>query len=163
MTLYSCVMDDEERRTRHREAVRKHREANREAYNAYQRAYMQRLRDADPERAAAIATRSYDRNSGRRRAAERAAFDLLKAAPCMDCGVGYPPYVMQFDHRNPDEKSLATDITIMRRPATVREAELAKCDLVCANCHAERTHQQRLAGRRFGGAPRTRAREGVTG
>ena len=26
------------------------------------------------------------------------------------------------------------------------EAEIAKCDVVCSNCHRERTHQRRLDG-----------------
>ena len=27
-----------------------------------------------------------------------------KSKPCMDCGISYPPYVMDFDHRNPSKK-----------------------------------------------------------
>ena len=62
-----------------------------------------------------------------------------KNVPCMDCGKKYPPYVMDFDHRDPSTKSF----TISQRRATISlqalENEIAKCDIICANCHRERT------------------------
>jgi hypothetical protein len=71
----------------------------------------------------------------------RAWFSTLKQHPCLDCGVSYPPWIMQFDHR-PDEEKVA-DLARMVSRGFARwkiEAEIKKCDLVCANCHAERTH-----------------------
>ena len=120
--------------------------------------YMRDWRARNPERARAADTRNYDNNRARLRERWRAQLDGLKAAPCADCGIQYPPHVMQFDHLDPDTKSFAIDATAMGRRPEVIAAELAKCDLVCANCHAERTHQQRLAGRRFGGTARIRPR-----
>eukprot|EP00919_Chromeraceae_sp_WS-2016_P077455 GHVR01183293.1.p1 GENE.GHVR01183293.1~~GHVR01183293.1.p1 ORF type:complete len:162 (-),score=0.17 GHVR01183293.1:72-557(-) len=64
-----------------------------------------------------------------------------KKKPCMDCGATYPPYVMTFDHRDPIMKSFE----ISRAAHVTHErflVELEKCDLVCANCHAERTWGQ---------------------
>jgi hypothetical protein len=65
-----------------------------------------------------------------------------KAAPCADCGVQYPYYVMDFDHR-PDEVKLfeMSDSYTLRMELML--AEIAKCDVVCANCHRERTHTRR--------------------
>lgn len=63
----------------------------------------------------------------------------LKSEPCMDCGVAYPPHVMDFDHRDPAEK---TDVinTLMKRGSWKKlNEEIDKCDVVCANCHRERT------------------------
>lgn len=57
----------------------------------------------------------------------------------MDCGVRYPPYVMEFDHRRDEKrKSIA-----QMKTNTVAKllTEMAKCDIVCSNCHAERTYQ----------------------
>jgi len=62
---------------------------------------------------------------------------------CCECGGKFPYYVLDFDHRNPEEKSY--------QPAKLAEtgswdkmlAEIAKCDVVCANCHRERTHQKK--------------------
>lgn len=62
---------------------------------------------------------------------------------CADCGVSYPPYVMQFDHIGEDkDRALAV---MAQAPVSLArlDAEIAKCELVCANCHAARTWQRR--------------------
>jgi len=64
----------------------------------------------------------------------------VKKSPCVDCGKQYPPYVMQFDHRDPTQKLF--NIGNNNRTLALTMAEIAKCDLVCANCHAERTWGQ---------------------
>ena len=61
---------------------------------------------------------------------------------CVDCGESYPDYVMQFDHRNPKEKEFGIGSGNTIALEKIR-CEAEKCDLVCANCHAERTAQQR--------------------
>ncbi len=68
-----------------------------------------------------------------------------KAAPCADCGEGYPHYVMDFDHVR-GEKLFA--IGSMSRATAVHKlyAEIAKCDVVCANCHRQRTYERRAEG-----------------
>lgn len=61
----------------------------------------------------------------------------------MDCGIGYPFYVMQFDHRPGENKCFSLGGAANRNlPRAVLEAEIAKCDVVCGNCHAERTYQR---------------------
>ena len=66
----------------------------------------------------------------------------LKQKPCMDCGVQYPPYVMDFDHR--DKRTKAAGINQMINLHSYSKdkilAEINKCDLVCANCHRIRTY-----------------------
>lgn len=69
----------------------------------------------------------------------------LKNKPCLDCGQTYPPYVMEFDHRDPKTK-LFSPGNFGFCSKKEFEVELAKCDLVCANCHRVRTYKQRLAG-----------------
>jgi hypothetical protein len=68
----------------------------------------------------------------------------LRRVPCADCGKTNPPYVMDFDHRDPSAKSfsLLADATLLKN-RDVLLAEVAKCDVVCANCHAIRTSRQR--------------------
>ena len=68
----------------------------------------------------------------------------LKKPPCTDCKVSYPYYVMHFDHRDPTKKEFAVSSVIGNISNERLFAEIAKCDLVCANCHAERTYRQRL-------------------
>ncbi len=61
----------------------------------------------------------------------------------MDCGVYYPPFVMDFDHRDPTKK-VSKISNLMRLGSRQKlEAELAKCDLVCSNCHRIRTHKKK--------------------
>ncbi|ANA86867.1 HNH endonuclease [Gordonia phage Bachita] len=61
---------------------------------------------------------------------------------CVDCGYVGPPFMYDFDHRDPTEKLFAigsgASISYDRQLA-----ESEKCDLVCASCHRMRTHLQR--------------------
>lgn len=66
-----------------------------------------------------------------------------KTFPCLDCGVQYPYYVMDFDHREGETKKYELN-RVGRMTMRALETEIAKCDLVCANCHRERTHQRKL-------------------
>lgn len=67
----------------------------------------------------------------------------IKNRPCMDCGVSYPFYVMQFDHRDANSKSFSIGTCYSSgKSIRVVEEEISKCDVVCANCHAERTYQR---------------------
>ena len=68
----------------------------------------------------------------------------FKRRPCSDCGGEYPPYLMDFDHVTGDKLD---DICGMRMRTVEREtilAEIAKCEVVCANCHRARTPMRRL-------------------
>ena len=66
----------------------------------------------------------------------------LKCKPCYDCKRKYPYYVMDFDHvRGTKSFNLARSAVRYGKRRVL--AEVAKCDLVCANCHRTRTHQRR--------------------
>lgn len=84
----------------------------------------------------------------RRRVKSRDFVRAAKAKPCTDCGAVYPYYVMQFDHLDPSTK-LFNIGTYVGQNYSIPEiaAEIEKCELVCANCHAERTHQRRSGDR----------------
>jgi hypothetical protein len=63
-----------------------------------------------------------------------------KDRPCMDCGVHYHAWVMDFDHREHGDKEFLISKASWRGNAIERViAEIAKCDVVCANCHRMRT------------------------
>lgn len=71
----------------------------------------------------------------------------LRTVPCVDCGERFPPYVMEFDHRDPETKLFAlTSSRAMLKPREELLAEIAKCDIVCANCHRARTYAAFMAG-----------------
>lgn len=84
-----------------------------------------------------------DRNKVRRKKLFN-FIDSFKQKPCMDCGKSYPVYVMDFDHR--DEKEKFLEVSLMGRNLYSKikiQKEIEKCDLVCSNCHRERTHQRK--------------------
>ena len=68
----------------------------------------------------------------------------LKNLPCKDCGISYPYYVMEYDHL----KDKTGNVGILANRGNLKKvlAEIEKCELVCANCHRERTHQRQIAG-----------------
>ena len=75
----------------------------------------------------------------RRRAIIRAAKDI----PCTDCHRQYPYYVMDLDHvRGTKVINLGLAIARGYSERAIHE-EIAKCDVVCANCHRERTYQRK--------------------
>lgn len=67
-----------------------------------------------------------------------------KSKPCQDCGVTYPYYVMDLDHRPGEKKEFM--LSQWARNIGRVQAELAKCDTVCSNCHRERTQQRKQWG-----------------
>jgi hypothetical protein len=84
-----------------------------------------------------------------------------KVGPCSDCGVTYPIHVMQLDHRPGSGKAFNVSSVLWGKRDPGRDAaaaelgsivaalraEIAKCDLVCANCHAERTFGRHVSPR----------------
>ena len=79
--------------------------------------------------------------SARRRRIENLRFVLeyLMVHPCVDCGET-DLLVLQFDHTNLDEKREVMGMLLLSRMKI--EAEIAKCLVRCANCHAKRTAKQ---------------------
>ncbi len=69
----------------------------------------------------------------------------VKSAPCTDCGVRYPPYVMDMDHVGEKLFTIGKAVGTASVTLDQLEAELASCEVVCANCHRERTHRRRAS------------------
>lgn len=74
-----------------------------------------------------------------------------RQVPCADCGGRFEPHQMDFDHRDPSTKSfnLMSGRSMLMSTAKLR-AEAAKCDVVCANCHAVRTQKKWQQARPIG-------------
>ena len=84
------------------------------------------------------------RSNLKKRLFRRDLLRQLKSVPCMDCGVAYPTHVMEFDHvRGVKRFNLAASPWLNAEGIL---AEASKCEIVCANCHRERT-MRRLQGR----------------
>lgn len=115
----------------HREERRAWQAAHREERRVYGKAYREAHRETRRVYQAAY-NRAY-------RKGLRAILIEAKSRPCMDCGASYPYYVMDFDHVR-GTKAFNISRTVGQSPESLR-AEIAKCDLVCSNCHRLRTHQ----------------------
>jgi hypothetical protein len=77
-----------------------------------------------------------------RRTEQRAVIWDHKRKPCTDCKIQYDPWVMDFDHvRGKKRFNLNRLVKISASWNTILE-EIAKCEVVCANCHRARTHSR---------------------
>lgn len=65
-----------------------------------------------------------------------------KDVPCADCGIRFPYYVMDFDHVDGD-KRFNIGRGLSNWSLRDVEREIAKCEVVCANCHRIREYRRR--------------------
>ena len=97
-------------------------------YNAYMREYMRKRRQT-------VKGKEETRRSDKLRHKKwRTWIEEQKSKPCKQCGGKFPTYVMEFHHRESSKK----EFMIGHGRGRTREAvikEIAKCDLLCANCH----------------------------
>lgn len=125
-------------------AVNEYRRGHgRERSNTLQRAYnaRQEVKERRATYSAEPAQAEYNRAaSAKQRIAFKEWLWVLKSKPCTDCGNFYHPVAMQFDHIPERGKKLfEVNMGASNRGQASILAELAKCELVCANCHAVRT------------------------
>jgi hypothetical protein len=62
---------------------------------------------------------------------------------CTDCDKSYHSSVMEFDHIINDKRFNIADAVRNGLSIKALEAEILKCELVCANCHRLRTFLRR--------------------
>lgn len=69
--------------------------------------------------------------------------EIKNNTPCTDCHRKYPYYVMQFDHTGHSAKT-ANISDLVRKTVDFSRIwkELAKTEVVCANCHHIRTYKR---------------------
>jgi len=84
-----------------------------------------------------------DRASAKQRKKKLDLIHAFKQKPCQDCGGKFHPEAMEFDHRDGETKSFSISYHGRRVGGEALLAEIAKCDLVCANCHRVRTARRR--------------------
>lgn len=102
------------------------------------RSYDKALYDSDPDRKALKL-----RSATEYKAGIRQWYNLLKEGKvCTDCGNSYHFAAMQWDHLPGFTKhtELAKLVKAGGKKAILEE--IAKCELVCANCHSVRTYNR---------------------
>lgn len=152
------MADDEERKQKRAEYMKRYYAQNAEyraASKARAKAHREAAKAADPEafakRAAGYAKAWRDRhpeksaanklkqNRAARARAREFIIAIKRSTPCADCGGFFHPVCMDFDHVNGVKES-ALSVLVGRGATNERlMREIAKCELVCANCHRVRT------------------------
>lgn len=81
----------------------------------------------------------------RRGSLRKATLDRLKVERgCERCGFRGEACQLDWDHRDPKQKSFClTHRAQVQRPMPSLLAEAMKCQVLCANCHRLRHHQER--------------------
>ncbi len=70
-------------------------------------------------------------------------YEYLSTHPCEMCGESRPACLC-FHHRNPKDKDIELSIAVFHQYSQARlEAEIAKCTVLCQNCHAIVTAQEK--------------------
>jgi hypothetical protein len=65
------------------------------------------------------------------------------AHPCVDCGEG-DIRCLDLDHRDRAQKFKSVSYLVKSRATLEKvKAEIAKCDVRCANCHRKRSHDEK--------------------
>ena len=72
---------------------------------------------------------------------------IKSSEPCTDCGGYFHFAAMTYDHLPGHEKRGDISDLVAGGYRSVLVTEMAKCDLVCANCHAIRTYRRREEAR----------------
>jgi hypothetical protein len=103
---------------------------NKEQQRAAQRKYY----EANKEKVKEVAR-------DRRNLVTRYIQEYKQAKGCLDCGIEYPYWVLEFDHVRGTKLG---NISSMYRTHSFDEvkAEIEKCEVVCANCHKDRTRRR---------------------
>lgn len=77
----------------------------------------------------------------RRQITRKMLYDYLIAHPCKNCGER-DPIVLEFHHRGNKKETVSRLATYGFNPQRLM-AEIAKCDVLCANCHRRVTAKDR--------------------
>lgn len=83
------------------------------------------------------------RIAARRVQEKRTLVRELKKAPCVDCNGVFPTDVMEYDHLRDKVRDVSKLAGSSRCGVKQVLDEIAKCDLVCANCHRIRSLRRR--------------------
>jgi transposase len=88
--------------------------------------------------------KTHVRTSRSRTTAKRKLWKYKETMGCTDCKEMYPHYMLDFDHL-PEFEKVDSPAQLIHRYSWKRALEeIAKCEVVCANCHKIRTWQRYL-------------------
>ena len=80
---------------------------------------------------------------GKKRAAKWRLAQIIKLEQgCADCGYKKSAYALQFDHIGDNKKNCVSNLIAKDYSWKAILEEIAKCQVLCANCHAIRTNKR---------------------
>ncbi|MCA9388776.1 hypothetical protein KC644_03380 [Candidatus Berkelbacteria bacterium] len=85
-----------------------------------------------------------EKNRKRRAKLRKYIADIKSKTPCTDCKIQYPYYVMDFDHLS-SKKGIISKVVASNNLKALKD-EIAKCEIVCSNCHRKRTYSRLSPG-----------------
>lgn len=86
-----------------------------------------------------------DRATKQQQLLRQYVWEVKQRNPCKHCGESHPA-ALQFHHRNPAEKDIEIAKAILHGYSLKRlQAEIDKCDIICANCHLKLHYDERNA------------------
>lgn len=116
----------------------------------------------DPEKQKAAQRRSYEKNKRKikirqdlrrnelgvyKRERVRELLEYVRqqkaGKPCVDCGHSFHHAAMDFDHIRGEKFASVSQLAAYGYSIRSIDEEIAKCELVCANCHRVRTYQRK--------------------
>lgn len=105
-------------------------------------------KDIEQQRAAQLRYRN--RNLEKVRATTRDRRNLIvkyaqaykEERGCADCKIMYPHWILEFDHLPEFTKVANVSMMIGNYSLDAVKDEIAKCEVVCANCHRDRSHDR---------------------
>ena len=74
--------------------------------------------------------------------ARQFAWDYLSSHPCIKCGQSNP-VVLEFDHVRGRKKMAVSEMVRAGYSIAAIQKEINKCQVLCANCHREKTSKER--------------------
>lgn len=83
-----------------------------------------------------------ERNRRYRKELSRYVNKIKEETACADCHIRFPYYVMDFDHLEGSEKVGMVSYFCKGGHINAMKAEILKCEVVCSNCHRQRTHNR---------------------
>ena len=88
-----------------------------------------------------VRSKALKRKKANHTANKRRLDEIKTTTPCTDCKQFYQACQMQFDHLKNKKYNISSMVGYYKWISI--EDEIKKCELVCANCHALRTHNRR--------------------
>ena len=77
-----------------------------------------------------------------RRVIDKYIREYKESFGCIDCGEKYPYYMLDLDHISNNKKFSLSAYRHHTSDIEVIKAEMAQCEVVCANCHIIRNYQR---------------------